>query len=68
MRTDRSGAEYADPESTDTGDAEGGTASLAPRNADVDPESPDTGETESDSTSSDGRSDAQSRQRQPWLA
>jgi hypothetical protein len=68
VRTDRPGVKYVDPESTDTGETEVGTASLAPRNADVDPESPDTGETESDSTSSDGRSDAQSRQRQPWLA
>ena len=57
MRTDRLGAEYADPESTDTGDAEGSTAFVAPRSANVDPESQDTGETEGDSPSNDSRPD-----------
>ena len=56
VREDRPGVKYVDPESTDTGETEVGTASVAPRIADVYPEPPGTGATEGYSRGHDSRS------------
>jgi hypothetical protein len=56
VRENRPGVKYVDPESTDTGETEFGTASVAPRIADVYPEPSGTGATEAYSRGHDSRS------------